>query len=82
MILLGSVISHGDMLRLIKIKPIAEASGNVILTECVNGVILAVETQNTEGYIAVNGEYTELLSDKKLNKKIQIKPYEILVLKR
>lgn len=81
-ILLGSVISHGDMLRLIKIKPIAEASGNVILTERVNGVILAVETQNTEGYIAVNGEYTELLSDKKLNKKIQIKPYEVLVLKR
>lgn len=81
-ILLGSVISHGDMRRLINLKPIAEASGNIVLTQRDNGVIIAVETQNEAGYISLDGEYTELLSGKKLSGKIQIKSYEVLVLNR
>lgn len=82
-ILIGSVLSHGDLLRLINIPPIAEASENVILTERSgkqNGII-AVETENKEGYIVLEGEYTDLLTNKNLKGKIQINPYEVLVLK-
>lgn len=81
-ILLGSVISQKDLLRLIDKKPIAEASENVILTERDNGLIFAVETQNAAGYIAFNGEYRDLISDKKLKGKTRLNPYGVMVIKR
>ena len=64
--------------------PIAEASGNVILTERTgeqNGII-AVETENKSGYIILNGEYTDLITGKTLFGKIETAPYEVLVLRR
>jgi len=47
-----------------------------------NGVIFAVETQNTAGYAAFNGEYTDSLSGKKYKGKAEIKPFGVLVLKK
>lgn len=79
-ILVGSVISHGALSRLVGMPPIAEASENVILTERNNSIIIAVETQNAAGYVALNGGYTDLLTDRHLKGKIQINPYEVLVL--
>ena len=80
-ILVGSVISHGDILRLIGKKPIAEASGNIILTERENGVVCAVETQNATGYVTLNGKYKDLISGENIAGKTNIEPYGVLVLK-
>ncbi len=84
MILVGSVISHGDLLRIVNLAPIAEASENVILTERTgkeNGII-AVETQNMGGYIVLDGQYTELISGRILSGKVELQPYEVLVLNK
>lgn len=81
-ILLGSVISPADLRRLIELKPIFEASGNINLTERDNGVIFAVETQNKQGYIELDGEYAELLGGEALSGTVRIKPYEVLALKK
>lgn len=80
-ILVGSVISHADILRLAGKKPIAEASGNIILTERGNGIICAVETQNAAGYVVLNGKYKDLISGKEFAGKTKIEPYDALVLK-
>lgn len=83
-ILVGSVISHGDLLRLVNKKPIAEASENIILTERSgneNGII-AVETENKKGYIMLDGIYTDLISGKTISEKVEMQPYEVLVLKK
>ena len=86
-ILVGSVLSHGDILRLVNRAPIAEASGNIILTERTatdGGMcgIIAVETEYKGGYVILNGEYTDLITDKQYSGKIEIQPYGVLVLKR
>ncbi len=86
-ILVGSVISHGDLLRLVNRAPIVEASENVILTEHTGKIggmsgIIAVETQNKGGYIILNGEYTDLITGKVCSDKTDIPPYGVLVLKR
>lgn len=80
-ILLGSVISHEDLLDLVGQKPIFEASDNVILTARDNGVIVAVETMYEDGEIVLDRAYTDLLHDRVLSGKIKLKPYEVLVLK-
>lgn len=83
-VLVGSVISKGDLLRLVNLSPIAEASENVILVERSgeeNGII-ALETENRKGYVVLNGEYTDLITERKLSGKYEIAPYEALVLKK
>ena len=83
-ILVGSVLAPGDILRLVNRGPIAEASENVILTERTgrqNGII-AVETENRKGFIVLDGEYTELLTGKKLKGKMEITPYQTLVMRK
>ncbi len=82
LILVGSVISQKDLLHLVNKPPIAEASENIILFERDNGIITAVETENASGYIDLQGEYTDILSGRKLTDKIDINPYKVLVLKR
>lgn len=82
-ILVGSVIGKSDLLRLVDMLPIAEASGNVILTERTgNGIggIIACETGNKSGYIVLNGKYTDLISGRILSGRVEIAPYEALVL--
>lgn len=83
-ILVGSVLSHGDLLRLVNKVPIAAASDNIILTERTGEEIgiIAVETENRKGYIYLNDSYNELLSGKKLQGRISILPYQVLILKR
>lgn len=83
-ILVGSVISHGDLLRLVNLAPIAEASANVILTERTGAEcgIIAVETENRSGYIVLDGGYVDLISGEKFSGKTEIKPYQVMALKR
>lgn len=83
-ILVGSVITHGDLLRLVGKKPIAKADGNIILTERSGeqSGIIAVETENTKGYIYLDAEYTDVITGRKLSGKIEVQPYEVLVLRK
>ncbi len=86
-ILVGSVLSHGDILRLVNKAPIAEASGNVNLTErtAKDGTmagIIAVETENKSGQIILKETYIELITGRKLTGKVPVSPYEVLVLKK
>lgn len=83
-ILVGSAIQDMDLLKLVNIAPIAVASDNVILTERFGGQsgIIAVETQNKEGFIELDGEYSELISGKTACGKVTVPPYGALVLRR
>ena len=67
-ILVGSVISHGDLMRLVN-------KGGMY-------GIIAVETENKGGYIVLDGEYTDLITGRKCFGKTEIAPYEVLVLEK
>lgn len=83
-ILVGSVISGGDLLRLVGRAPIAEASENVVLVERSGNErgMIAVEIENKCGYLVLDGEYTDLITGKNLTGKIEVSPYEVFVLKK
>ncbi len=83
-ILLGSVLSHDALRKLVDEAPIATASKNINLTQRSgdkNGVI-AVETDNKEGYVVLEGSYLDLISGRVLSGKVDVKPYEVLVLEK
>lgn len=80
-ILLGSVISHTDLLKLVDREPIAQASENIVLTERSGEQkgIIAIEIKNQNGYIVLEKEYKELLSGKVMTGKIEILPHQVFV---
>lgn len=81
-ILVGSVVSHGDLIRLVSKEPIADASDNIVITERTgeqNGII-AVEIENKTGYIVLDKKYKDLISGRVLQGRILLKPYEVFVL--
>ena len=76
------MLSHGDLLRLVDLPPILEASENVTLTKRTgkeNGVI-AIETAGTNGRLFLNSEYRDLLTDRVFSGNIELAPYEVLML--
>ena len=82
-IILGTAIDQKSMLKLVNRKPICEASSNIDLVERVgkqNGII-ACEIEGKEGYIILEKEYDDILNEKNVSGKIDIKPYEALILK-
>ena len=82
-IIVGSKLGSKDWLRLTGVNAVTQASDNVILTERrgkQNGII-AVETQNKAGYVVLDGQYVDLITDTKLSGRIVINPYEVKVLK-
>ena len=81
-ILLGSVPNHADVRRLVGIKPILKASDNVTLIERSNGAIIAVEIENTTGYVELDGNYTDKISNTVLSGKVTVSPYSVLVLEK
>lgn len=72
-VLVGSVIGGEDLRKLLEseagVVPLAEASDNVILTEyfAENGTkqvgFSAVETENKEGFVDLDGEYINLMTE-------------------
>ena len=83
MILVGSVIGKDDLLRLVNRAPIADASDNVILTERTGksvGGMIACEVENKRGSVVLCGEYTDVISGRRLSGITDISPYEALVL--
>ncbi len=83
-ILVGSVLSYGDILRLVGLPPVAEASENVVLTERTGkeSGIIAVETGNREGFVRLDGQYTDLLTGISCTGLVRLAPYQVLVLRR
>lgn len=81
-ILVGSVITGGDLLRLVNRKPIAKASENVILVKRSGkeSGIIVIETENKGGYVILEEEYTDIISERKLSGRYDVSPYEVLVL--
>lgn len=83
-ILLGSVPSREALRALSGIAPFAEASANVLVIERTgeeNGLI-AVETENAEGWIFLDGSYVDLLTDKTQEGRVSLSPYQVMVLKK
>lgn len=83
-ILVGSVISQRDLLRLVNMAPIAVASENVILTarSGAQDGIIAVETEHRSGYIDLDGQYIDLITGNACSGKTELSPYQVLVLSR
>ena len=81
-ILVGSVLSHGDLVRLTGLSPAAKASENIVLTERSGERrgIIAAETQNRAGSLCLNGAYRELITGRTLSGTVEVAPYEVLVL--
>ena len=75
-IIVGSKLGSKDWLRLTGVNAVTQVSDNVILTERrgkQNGII-AVETQNKAGYVVLDGQYVDLITDTKLSGRIVINP--------
>ncbi len=82
-ILVGSALDANGLLRLVNSPRIAKASDNIILSgrsgDGGNGIV-AVETENRNGHIELDGQYKELITGKKLSGSIDIAPHSVLVL--
>ena len=80
-ILVGSVISEKDLLKLVNRKPIAEASSNIVLVERSGGFcgIIAAEIENKDGFIVLDGDYTDLISGKPFCGRVNTMPYDVFV---
>ena len=83
-ILVGSVLSHDDILRLVALPPIAEASENVTLTQRTGkeSGMIAVETAGRSGRLFLESTHTDLLTGRALCGNIELAPYEVLVLRK
>ena len=83
-ILLGTMISGEDMLRLVQkecgFAPIANASDNVELISRGN-LILALELQNEQGMVELNGKYIDVLTEKVYEGRTDVLPHTIMILK-
>ena len=81
-ILLGS-LPEADVLRSFAgCAPILPASGNVVLTarSGAQNAVIAVETENRQGVVLLDGAYRELLSGRTLEGSVPLSPYAVLVL--
>ncbi len=82
-IILGSAIDKKSLLKLVDKKPTLEASENIDLTQRFgeeNGII-AIEIEGKDGYIVLDKEYYDVLADKKISGRVEMKPYDAYILK-
>ena len=83
-ILLGTMISGEDMLRLVEkecgVAPIAKATNNIELMKR-GDLILALEMQNEGGRVELNGKYEDVLTGKIYENETEVLPYTVMVLK-
>ena len=82
-IILGSAIDKKSLLKLVDKKPTLGASENIDLTQRLgeeNGII-AIEIEGKDGYIVLDKEYYDVLADKKISGRVEMKPYDAYILK-
>ena len=86
-ILCGTVLSHADLLRLVDLPAIAQASENVRLVERsdANGPrgFIAVEVEDRPGEVTLPaGSYRDLITGAALPDTVPVNPYQVLVLEK
>lgn len=82
-VILGTAVDKNSLLKLVDKAPTLEASDNIDLTERTgkeNGII-AVEIEGKDGYIVLNKEYYDVLADKKISGRVNLKPYDAYILR-
>jgi len=82
-ILLGAVPDKEALLRLIGIPAVAPASNNVSLVRRhgkENGII-ALEMEHKAGYVELDKPYYDILGERTVSGRVELKPYEALFLK-
>jgi beta-galactosidase GanA len=83
-IILGTAPDKETLLKLVDKEPIAKASRNVSVVERTgeqNGII-AFEIEDKDGYIVLDKPYYDIINDKEVCGKVEIKPYTALFLKQ
>ena len=80
-IIVGSVISGEDVVRLTGAAPILKASDNVELIER-DGVIIAIEMENEQGTLDLQGCYRDVLTDRLYSGTTAIEAFSVMVLKK
>lgn len=80
-IVVGTLLDEKAILKLVDKKPILTASANVQLVDR-EKFIIAIEVENSEGSITLDGEYKELLTDKTYSGKVEISPYSVMCLEK
>ena len=83
-IILGTAPDKAGILKLVDRAPNAKASSNISVvkrTGTQNGLI-AMEIENKNGYIELDGEYFDILNEKTVSGRVEIKPFEALFLKK
>ncbi len=81
-VLVGSMLSADGWCQLVQPKRILEASNNLQIVERTGekNAIVILELENKKGSATLDGEYTDIITDKSLCGDIRIKPYSVLVL--
>ena len=80
-VVVGSVLSENDIIRLIDIEPILEASSNVELVKR-GDYIIALEIENKKGFVELDGNYVDVLTGKKYSDLVNIDAFSVVVLKK
>jgi beta-galactosidase GanA len=82
-VMIGTVINGDALKKLIGLEPIAVASNNIEIIKRIGEyeVIICLETENKEGEIVLDNEYTDHLTGAKHKGKIKIEPNQVLVLR-
>ncbi|MBQ7906873.1 MAG: beta-galactosidase [Clostridia bacterium] len=82
-IVLGTVPDHKALLRLVDKNPILEASSNIDLVERTGkeNIIIAMEIEGKDGYIVLDKEYYDVLENKAVFGKLEMKAYTAYILK-
>ena len=78
-IVVGSMIRGEDVVRLAGITPILQATDNVELTER-GGAIIAIELENKQGSLKLEGEYEDVLTGKTHSGTVQVEGFSVMVL--
>jgi beta-galactosidase GanA len=82
-ILLGTAPDKDVLLKLVDKAPNAEASRNVCVVkrEGEQNGLIAFELENKEGYIVLDKPYYDIIAEKEVSGKVEIKPFSALFLK-
>ncbi len=80
-IIVGSVISGEDLVRLTGCVPILKASGNVELIAR-DDAIIAIELENEQGTLELQGRYRDILTDEIHSGTTEFSPFSVMVLKK
>ena len=80
-IVVGSVISGEDVVRLTGLNPICNASENIELIQR-GDYIIAVEIENKKGCLELHDSYVDILTDKMHKGAITMDAFSVMVLKK